>query len=112
MSEIKTHWRKNFDYRFISGEEIREPIEMTIKSIKSDEAHNGKKKEKVTVIWFEGAKKGMILNKTNAKAISATTGTPFVEDWIGKKITLHAVDVSAFGTVTRAVRVKLTGLTV
>ena len=41
------------------------------------------------------------------KSIAKATGTPYMDEWIGKKIQLY-IDpaVSAFGTVTEGVRVR------
>jgi hypothetical protein len=101
----KTHWKKHFDYRFISAEELEKNTVVTIEDIINDEAFNGREKETVTVLKFKGARKGMILNKTNAKTISQVLKSPYVEDWLGKQITLTVRDVSAFGTTTKAIRV-------
>jgi hypothetical protein len=107
METTKTHWKKLFDYRFISAEEIEKETTVTIEGIEQDEAFNGREKEAVTVLRFKGAKKGMILNKTNAKLISSITGSPFTEDWIGKQITLTTKKVAAFGQQVEAIRIKL-----
>jgi len=48
----------------------------------------------------------MILNKENMKLIQKVTGTPYIEQWEGKVITLHVVPVRAFGETVDAVRVK------
>ena len=97
MSDKKTHWKKHFDYRFISAEELKGETIVTITSIDQDEAFNGKEKEKVTVLHFNGAKKGMILNKTNAKKITEIAKSPYIEDWIGQQIVLYPTTVTAFG---------------
>ena len=105
--ETKTHWKKHFDYRFVSAEELKGETTLTIKNVIQDEAFNGKTKEPVTVLKFEGAEKGMVLNKTNAKAISTALKTPFLEDWVGKQITIYPTKVSAFGQEVDAIRVKI-----
>ena len=106
MENKKTPWKKLFDYRFVSAEELTGDTPVTIKSIDQDEAFNGKTKEEVTVLHFEEAKKGMILNKTNAKEISRIAGSQFIEDWIGVKIILTVKDVQAFGQTVPAIRIK------
>jgi DNA polymerase III delta subunit len=106
MKEERTMWKKLFDYRFISAEELEKDITVTIEAIEQDEAFNGREKEQVTVLKFKGAKKGMILNKTNAKTISSILKSPYIEDWIGQQITLTTKQVSAFGTQVEAIRVK------
>ena len=70
----------------------------------TDTCKNGK--EECTVARFEENVKPFILNTTNCKAISKVWGTPYVEDWIGRKITLKVKKISAFGEMTDAVRVS------
>jgi len=48
----------------------------------------------------------MILNKENMKLITKVLGTPYIEQWVGQKVLLHVVNVSAFGEIVPAVRVK------
>jgi hypothetical protein len=105
-TETKTPWKKLFDYRFLSAEELPGEIKVKIKAIEQDEAFNGKTKEAVTVLKFEGAKKGMILNKTNAKQLAVIAKSPYIEDWIGKEIILTSQTVSAFGQQVPAIRIK------
>jgi len=102
----KTPWKKLFDYRFVSAEELTGDTPVTIKAIEQDQAFNGKTEEPVTVLKFEEAKKGMVLNKTNAKTLARITKSPFVEDWIGVKIILTSKMVSAFGQEVPAIRIK------
>ncbi len=48
----------------------------------------------------------MILNVTNSKTIQKLMKSPYIEDWIKKRITLIVKTVSAFGEKVDAVRVK------
>lgn len=48
----------------------------------------------------------MIVNSTNAKAITLAVGSPYIEDWTGKKITLYVAKIKAFGEQVDALRVK------
>lgn len=112
--ETKTSWKtlKNVTNPNYVGEADFEPGEekvVTIKSIKKDEkivGNDGSSSSK-TVIYFEEPVKPMILNVAKAKSISLATGSKFVEDWIGKRITLYIDDhVRAFGEILSAVRVR------
>ena len=105
------HFRKLFDNRFIGSWDLegRESITLEIKEVKVEEVQNTTGKvEKRPVLHFAGTKtdKGMVLNKTNAKAIAAEHGTN-VDDWVGKKIKLVVRPVSAFGSTTDALRVEV-----
>lgn len=107
MSE-KTHWKKltnpNYlgSYAFQPGEEKT----VTIKDVKREIVQNQNGKEDCTVAYFVEDVKPLILNKTNADMISKVWGTPYIEDWAGKKITLKVKKVSAFGDMVDAVRVS------
>ena len=103
--ELTGSWKKNFDYRFISGEDLMaKDVTLTIKAIGIDEAFNGHTKEDVVVITFEETEKMMVLNRTNAKMITKRTGSVNVEEWKGFKITLTCERVAAFGKQVLAVR--------
>ena len=48
----------------------------------------------------------MILNATNCKVIEKIYGTPFIEDWKGKTITVFVQRIRAFGSDVDALRIK------
>ena len=111
MTTQKTHWKKLHDYRFLSGEELQgKEITLTIREVKSEEIYSQEAhgKELKHAVWFKETDKGIIVNATNAKAISKELGSPFIEDWIGKQITIYPARIRAFGTETEAIRVKTT----
>lgn len=109
-TQLTGHWKKRFDYRFLSAEELIKDAKVTIKSIVTEEAFNGKTKEDVMAIYFEGKEKSIICNRTNAKRIAKLAGSPNVEDWIGLEVTLTTETVSAFGQMMAAIRIKPEGL--
>lgn len=57
------------------------------------------------ILYFQEAKKGLVLNKTNARAIADMYGET-IEEWVGKKVTLGTAWVDAFGKQTEAIRVR------
>ena len=65
------------------------------------------KNESCVVAVLEG-QKPMILNATNLKSITKVLGTPFIEQWAGRQITLYVKKVKAFGDVVDALRVRET----
>jgi hypothetical protein len=58
------------------------------------------------VLYFRGVPKGLVLNKTNAKAIALGYGQE-TEDWRDKPLILFSAVVEAFGDTMDAIRVKL-----
>lgn len=102
-------WRKLFDYRFIAGEDLEDKeVKLTIKEIRKEEVNTQAGKEMKPSIIFKETTKMVVMNKTNAKRLEIELGSNDIDDWIGKKITLYAEKINAFGQETLAVRVKKT----
>lgn len=104
----KTHWKKWKNPNYLGAWDFQpgEEKTLTFKSVQQEIVQNQNGKEECTVARFEEDAKPFILNTTNCKAISKVWGTPYVEDWIGRKITLKVKKISAFGEMTDAVRVS------
>ena len=107
MENLKGHWKKNYDFRYLAGEDIIKDVTLTIKAVIKDEVESARGKEEVTALHFEETVKLMALNKTNSRTISKVVGSPMVESWIGKKIILTQKNVTAFGGEHQVIRVKL-----
>lgn len=104
----KTHWKKwnNPDYLGSYAFQPGEEKTVTIKEVKREVVQNQSGKEECTVAHFVEDVKPLILNTTNCKTISKVWGSPYVEDWAGRKITLKVKKISAFGEMVDAVRVS------
>lgn len=108
--EQKTHYKKLKDPNYIGAYELMNgdgtTIEMivTIEGAKKEELKNAEKNQGL-VLYLKG-QKPMIVNSVNAKAITKALGSPFVEDWIGKNITLFVIKIRAFGESMEALRVR------
>lgn len=103
------HYKKLYDNRFLGAWDLdgRDSITLTISEVTTEEVKNTSgQTEKVPVVYFKEGKsrKGLVMNKTNGKAIAGQYGND-IEGWVGKKITLTVQQVSAFGAVTDALRV-------
>ena len=59
------------------------------------------------VCYFEGAFKPLILNKTNATAITQIAGTSDTDEWEGLRLRLVVARVSYQGTMHDAVRIAV-----
>lgn len=95
----KTHWKKLENPDFIGAYTLEEGKDfiVTIDIVKRTMVTGiGGKKEECTVAYLKG-QKPFILNRTNMKTISKIYGTPYIEDWAGKQITLYVARVKAFG---------------
>lgn len=65
---------------------------------------SGEKKRKL-VLFFDGKKKGLALNITNARALAYLFGDN-PDGWVGKKIELYPTIVDFQGKPVEAVRVR------
>jgi hypothetical protein len=106
--ETKTHWKKLTNPDYIGTYILAPGEERTVKisHVKREQVAgiNGKKEE-CTVAHLVG-EKPFILNRTNAKTITKLYGSPYIEDWAGKLITIYAAKVSAFGEEVEALRIR------
>jgi hypothetical protein len=108
---MKTHFKKLKNVDYLGSWDLADQNGvfknriLTISEITKEMVHDGKggKDECVTVKFQEA--KPMIMNSTNLKTISKTLETPFIEDWVGKKIEIKVEKVKAFGDVHDALRV-------
>ena len=48
------------------------------------------------VVYFKGKDKGLVLNKTNARAVARKHGAS-MDAWIGKTVSIYQARVDAFG---------------
>jgi ribosomal protein L34E len=106
---VKTHWKKltNPDYIGAYALEKGKDMILTIKSIKREiVTGNEGKKEECTVAFFKEDVKPMILNATNSKTIQKLYSTPYIEEWVGRKIQIFADMVKVKGEPTEALRIR------
>jgi hypothetical protein len=113
---MKTHFKKLRNPDYLGSWDLADQDGnfknriLTIKEVKKEMVHDGKggKDDCVTVLFHES--KPMIMNSTNLKTISKTLESPYIEEWIGKKIEVTVEKVKAFGEIHDALRVIKTNL--
>jgi len=116
---MKTHWKKNNDSRYISGEDLkhgeslghglRPEMVVTITSFKDAEAFDQKEQEKIIKTGLllaeypsgKALHKPVLLNVKNGEFLQKEFGSEFLEDWIGKPVTLFAMPDKRHGYVAR-----------
>ena len=110
MSERLTgDFRKFMDKSFLGSWDVPDSgdLILTIDHVERNDVQNEKGKEKKLTIHFkEKDYKPMIVNTTNAQAISKAYGSTKVEAWEGKKISIYKAQISAFGAVQECLRVR------
>lgn len=105
----KTHWKKEFNYNYLGSYSLPDgkDIILTIKEMKKETvAGFDGKKDDCLIAYFVESVKPMIVNKTNCKTITKVLGTPFIEEWQGKKIQIGTTNIKAFGELTDTLRVR------
>lgn len=110
MSEKLTgDFRKFMDKSFLGAWDVPDgsDLVLTIDHVARDDVQNERGSEKKLTIHFrEKEYKPMIVNTTNAKAISTAYKSTKVEDWENKKIGIYKATISAFGQTTECLRVR------
>lgn len=116
--ETKTHWKKNNDPKYISGEDLKDGIEIgkglapemvvMIDRFEDSETFDQNQNSKVikTGFWLKdlnGNKiyKPVILNNTNADFFIKEFKSQFMEDWLNKPVVLYARPDKRHGFVAR-----------
>ena len=67
----------------------------------------GGRKQKKPIVFFSGHKKGLALNKTNAKAIISMHGSE-TDTWKGKRVTLYRTTTEMAGETVECIRIRPT----
>lgn len=109
MKEL-THWKKLVNPDYIGAYSLQkgQDLTVTIQSVGREmvTGSNGKKEE-CTVAKLKG-QKPFIINRTNAKTITQVHGTPFIEEWAGKQITLYVSTTKVAGEDVECLRIRKT----
>lgn len=96
-----------FPSEYIAAADLKgKDVTLTVSRVELSELRmeGGGKKVK-PLIFFQGANKKLVLNKTNAKTIAALHGGA-VEGWVGKRITLYPTKARFGSSTVDAVRVR------
>lgn len=105
----KHHWKRFVNVEYLGAYSLDEGEDktLTIDHVEKEKVTgaSGRTEECLVAHWVE-PEKGFILNRTNCKTITKVVGSPYVEDWKGKAITLY-VDSTRFGSeIVECLRVR------
>ena len=109
MAELH-HWRETLPGEYLGAYSLGgNDMVVTIKSAGAEviTGANGKK-EQCLVLHFHENILNMVCNRTNAKTITKVLGTPYPEQWKGKKITLFPTTTKFGGEMMECIRVRPT----
>jgi len=115
METKKTHWKKNNDSNYISGEDLfyelnglKKDFPVKLISFSDGETFDQNKQSKVTktVLQFvdlQGVKlyKGVLLNTISSLFFEKEFGSGFIDDWVGKVCNIYALPHRTHGQVVR-----------
>ena len=100
---MKGQWKKQFNYEYLGSYSLdgKKETVVTVSRLAQEKVTGQQgRKEDCFVVYFKEFDKGMILNRTNARAIEKVAGSGLVEDWVGTQVTLYVEKgVKAFGDV-------------
>ena len=65
----------------------------------------GGRKSKKPIVYFDGARKALVLNKTNAKAIAGMYGVD-TRGWLGKPVAVYPTTTEMGGEIVDCIRVR------
>lgn len=107
-----THWKQLINMDYIGAYALPDGNDLTLTIdhvVKENVTGNNGKKEMCMVAYFkEKDYKPMILNRTNAKSITALAGSPYIEKWQGQRITLYATTTRLGGDTVECLRIRPT----
>jgi hypothetical protein len=94
---------KLFPSKYAKGTDINKPIQLTIGSVALESMQDGKPKP---VIYFNGAQKGVVCNRTNANVVAMLAQSDDTDAWPGTKVEIFADLVAFRGDMVPAIRFR------
>jgi len=100
-----------FPGRFLRGSDLKSPATVVIRRVVQERMYSRAERAEADkwVVYFEGARKGLVLNRTNAEKIAEIVGSRDSDDWIGRQVVLYPVEIEVAGARRPAVRVRAPG---
>ena len=92
--------------RFLKAADLKGEKKFRIKNVTEELVGTEAQKEKKLVVWFTNDERGLVLNKTNNRAIRGAYGDD-TADWVGKIIVVFPTMVDMRGKMTPALRVRI-----
>ena len=93
-----------FPRRFATGEDIADKTP-TLPIARVTLERMGPEQKQKPVLWFNGARKGIVLGAALARQIAALHGDD-TDAWVGKAVQLYTETVRAFGEAHLAIRAR------
>lgn len=90
-----------FPSDFLKASDIQQPVIGTITQVKMEKAGDDTK----PCVYFQEVNRGLLLNKTNANAITMLYGAD-TDRWAGQRIELYATTTDFRGEIKPCIRVR------
>ena len=106
--EKLTHWKKLINPDYLGAYSLDGMTELNVtieKVVREMVTGTGGKKEECTVAYLKN-QKPFIINRTNGKMITKVLKSPYVEEWVGKTITLFSTTTKVAGDEVECLRVR------
>lgn len=81
-----------FPSKYLKAEDLKnKAYALVIRDVSLEKVHDTINREDTVkaVVWFDGAQKGLILNKTQALALASIAGTEELGQWKGARVHLR-----------------------
>ncbi len=96
-----------FPSNYIKASDLNgKPWDMKIRTVAMEDLGQGSDKDSKPVVYFDGAQKGLVLNKTNATNIAKVYGDD-TGNWTGKDIQVFPTTTEFKGETVDAIRVRV-----
>ena len=92
--------------KYFKAADLTQEKRLRIKAVTEEEIGVGKDKEQKLVVWFTNDEHGLVLNKTNNRAIRGAFGDD-CSGWIGKIIVLFPTQDEFRGKLVPVLRVRI-----
>lgn len=108
---MNTHWKILQNPNYLGAYSLLgvcEELTVIIDKVIKEQVIGSDGSKKQCIVAYLKDQKPMILNSTNCKIITKLFGTPFIEQWSGKKMIVYVAKIKAFGDTVEALRIKET----
>lgn len=96
-----------FPSKYIKANDLKgHDVLVTVARVtREDVGGNGEEGDIKPIVYFQGTKKGLVLNKTNCNRIASMYG-PETDAWVGKQVTLFPTETEFGGNMVDCIRIR------
>ena len=96
-----------FPKKYATGSDLEGPVTLSIKMVQAEKmrSFSGGDTRK-WVIYFDGARRGVVLSRTLAEQIAEALGADDTDHWIGREVELYPDPVMVAGKQRIAIRAR------